>query len=92
MVSKTVAGFEYHLTVEVVGAEGAIRSWWSGGLDRTRHATHKLKVQRRAGGQPESKFGNQTISTSKVRRVDFGGCGGLQLPKSNNLTLGVDLV
>jgi hypothetical protein len=75
VVTKTVAGFEYHLTVEVVGTEGAIRSWWSGGLDRTRHATYKLKVQRRAGGQPESKFGNQTTSTTKLRRVDFDDCG-----------------
>jgi hypothetical protein len=27
-----------------------------------------------------------------TQAVDFGGCGGLQSPKSNNLTFGVDLV
>ncbi len=48
VVTKTVAGFEYHLTVEIIGTEGAIRSWWSAGLDRTRVATYELKVRRGA--------------------------------------------
>ncbi|HXJ80031.1 MAG TPA: Gfo/Idh/MocA family oxidoreductase [Candidatus Methylomirabilis sp.] len=53
VVTKTVAGFEYHLAVEVVGTDGAIRSWWSGGLDRTRQAAYELKVLRRGAAAPE---------------------------------------
>src|SRR6266542_6895133 len=36
VVTKTVAGFEYHLALEIAGTEGAIRTWWSGSMDRTR--------------------------------------------------------
>ena len=54
VVTKTVAGFEYHLTVDIVGTEGAIRSWWSGGLDRTREAAYELKVRRRGSAAPET--------------------------------------
>jgi myo-inositol 2-dehydrogenase/D-chiro-inositol 1-dehydrogenase len=54
VVTKTVAGFEYHLTVEVVGTDGAVRSWWSGSLDRTRQAAYELKVRRRGAGAPET--------------------------------------
>jgi myo-inositol 2-dehydrogenase/D-chiro-inositol 1-dehydrogenase len=54
VVTKTVAGFEYHLTVEIAGTEGAIRSWWSGSLDRTRQAAWELKVRRRGHAAPET--------------------------------------
>ena len=54
VVTKTVAGFEYHLGVEVVGADGAIRSWWSGSMDRTRQAEYELKVRRRGADRPEA--------------------------------------
>jgi myo-inositol 2-dehydrogenase/D-chiro-inositol 1-dehydrogenase len=54
VVTKTVAGFEYHLTVEIVGTDGAIRSWWSGGLDRTRQAAYELKVRRRGARAPDT--------------------------------------
>jgi hypothetical protein len=33
-----------------------------------------------------------TYPMSVVRCIDFGGCGGPQSPKSNNLTFEVDLV
>jgi len=33
--------------MEVVGTDGAIRAWWSGGMDRTLHPTFELKMQRR---------------------------------------------
>jgi myo-inositol 2-dehydrogenase/D-chiro-inositol 1-dehydrogenase len=47
LVTQTLAGFEYHQVMEVVGAEGAIRAWWSGALDRTLQPTFELKVRRR---------------------------------------------
>ena len=54
VVTKTVAGFEYHLAVDIVGTDGAIRSWWSAGLDRTREAAYELKVLRRGATAPQS--------------------------------------
>jgi myo-inositol 2-dehydrogenase/D-chiro-inositol 1-dehydrogenase len=54
VVTLSLTGFEYHLTAEVVGAEGAVRGWWSGGLDRTREAAFELKVRRRGAAAPET--------------------------------------
>jgi myo-inositol 2-dehydrogenase/D-chiro-inositol 1-dehydrogenase len=44
MVTQSLAGFEHHQVMELVGSEGAIRTWWSGTMDRTRHPTFELKV------------------------------------------------
>jgi myo-inositol 2-dehydrogenase/D-chiro-inositol 1-dehydrogenase len=51
VVTQSLGGFEHHQVMEVVGTEGSIRTWWSGAMDRTRHPTFELKVQR--GGQEE---------------------------------------
>jgi myo-inositol 2-dehydrogenase/D-chiro-inositol 1-dehydrogenase len=47
VVTQTLAGFEHHQVVELVGTEGAARAWWSGTMDRTRHPAFELKVKRR---------------------------------------------
>ena len=52
VVTLTLAGFEYHLGCEVIGAEGALRAWWSGGMDRTRQADFGLTVRRRNANAP----------------------------------------
>ena len=52
VVTLTLTGFEYHVGCEVVGDEGALRAWWSGGMDRTREADFGLKVQRRGASAP----------------------------------------
>ncbi len=54
MITQTLAGFEHHQVIEVVGTEGAARAWWSGPMDRTLHPTYELKVQRRGRGQAET--------------------------------------
>lgn len=54
VVTLSLTGFEYHLAAEVVGAEGAVRGWWSGGLDRTREAAFELRVRRRGAAAPET--------------------------------------
>ena len=46
-VNQSVAGFEHHLVVEVAGAEGAIRTSWSGTMDRDHDAQFELRVQPR---------------------------------------------
>ena len=47
VLTQTVAAFEYHLALEIAGSDGAIRSWWSGRLDRTREARYELALARR---------------------------------------------
>jgi myo-inositol 2-dehydrogenase/D-chiro-inositol 1-dehydrogenase len=47
VVTQTLAGFEHHHVVEVVGREGSVRTWWSGTMDRTLTPKHELKVQRK---------------------------------------------
>lgn len=43
--NQSVAGFEHHLVVEITGAEGAIRTHWSGTMDRDHNAAFELRVQ-----------------------------------------------
>lgn len=54
VITQTLAGFEHHHVVEVVGTSGAARSWWSGVMDRTLHPTFELKVQRRGRSECET--------------------------------------
>ncbi len=46
-ISQSVAGFEHHLVLEVTGADGAIRTSWSGTMDRDHNAQFELRVQPR---------------------------------------------
>src|SRR5919108_5535978 len=52
VVSLALTGFEYHLACEAVGTDGALRAWWSGGMDRTRQADFGLTVRRRQETAP----------------------------------------
>lgn len=47
VVTQTLAGFEHHHIMEIVGTEGSIRTWWSGTMDRTRDPAFEIKVQRK---------------------------------------------
>ena len=53
LVTQTLAGFEHHHVVEVVGREGSVRTWWSGTMDRTLTPKHELKVQRKGASASE---------------------------------------
>jgi len=53
VVSQTLAAFQYHQVMEVVGTHGAIRSWWSGALDRALTPTFQLTAARRGRPEPE---------------------------------------
>jgi myo-inositol 2-dehydrogenase / D-chiro-inositol 1-dehydrogenase len=46
VLSQCLAGFEHHSLLEIAGTEGAIRTWWSGALDRTLTPTFELKAKR----------------------------------------------
>jgi myo-inositol 2-dehydrogenase/D-chiro-inositol 1-dehydrogenase len=45
--NQCVAGFEHHLVLEIAGADGAIRTHWSGTMDRDHSAEFDLRVQPR---------------------------------------------
>jgi myo-inositol 2-dehydrogenase/D-chiro-inositol 1-dehydrogenase len=44
--TQCLAGFEHSLMLELAGTEGAIRTWWSGAMDRTETPDFELKLQR----------------------------------------------
>jgi myo-inositol 2-dehydrogenase / D-chiro-inositol 1-dehydrogenase len=54
VVNQTLAGFEHHHVVEIVGTDGSIRTWWSGAMDRTLEPKHELKMQLAGQGQMET--------------------------------------
>ena len=47
VVSQTLSGFEHHQVVEITGTEGAIRSLWSGAMDRTDKPEYSITAQLR---------------------------------------------
>lgn len=52
-ISQSLAAFEHHHVMEVIGTEGAIRTWWSGAEDRTRSPQFELKVKRKGADRAE---------------------------------------
>lgn len=53
VLDQCLSGFEHHTLLELTGEDGAVRTWWSGAMDRTLHPEFSLKVQRK-GGAPEA--------------------------------------
>jgi myo-inositol 2-dehydrogenase/D-chiro-inositol 1-dehydrogenase len=54
VVTQTLAGFEHHHVVEIVGEAGSVRTWWSGVMDRTLEPAHELKIQKRGANEAET--------------------------------------
>ena len=52
-VTQSLAGFENHFVLEIAGTEGAIRTYWSGVMDRTYEPSFGLKVKRHGATSPE---------------------------------------
>ena len=46
VLSQCVGGFEHSLLLEIAGDGGALRTWWSGAMDRTDTPDFGLKLQR----------------------------------------------
>lgn len=44
-VNHCTAGFGHHLTVEVTGTEGAIRTYWQGTMDRDENARFEFRIR-----------------------------------------------
>ena len=73
VITQTLGGFEYHQLLHVVGTGGAIRSWWSGVLDRTAAPTFELRVERGRGAGaetiPVARSGELVELGEQARRV-----------------------
>jgi myo-inositol 2-dehydrogenase/D-chiro-inositol 1-dehydrogenase len=54
VVSQTLSAFEHHQVIEIGGTEGAIRSLWSGAMDRTDKPVFSLHVAGRADDAPRA--------------------------------------
>ncbi len=52
-VTQSLGGFENHFVLEIVGEDGALRTWWSGVMDRTYEPSFELKVKRKGDSAPE---------------------------------------
>ncbi len=46
-ITQCIAGFEHHLVVEITGTQGAIRTAWSGTMDRDHHPVYEFSIQPR---------------------------------------------
>lgn len=68
VISQTLAAFQYHQVVEVVGSHGAIRGWWSGALDRTLEPAFALAVQRRGRAEPDAIAIDRSGEVFELRR------------------------
>jgi len=55
VVSQTLSGFEHHQVVEVTGSDGAMRSTWSGAMDRTDKPEFSLTVKTKNGEDPNHR-------------------------------------
>ena len=47
VLSQCLNGFEHHTVLELAGSAGALRTWWSGTMDRT--LTPSFEMKRRLG-------------------------------------------
>jgi myo-inositol 2-dehydrogenase/D-chiro-inositol 1-dehydrogenase len=45
VLSQCLGGFEHHTVLEVAGSAGALRTWWSGVMDRTTTPQFELKLR-----------------------------------------------
>jgi myo-inositol 2-dehydrogenase/D-chiro-inositol 1-dehydrogenase len=52
VVSQTLSAFEHHQVVEITGSEGAMRSIWSGAMDRTDKPIFSITAQVRGQDTP----------------------------------------
>lgn len=53
-LGQSLAGFGHHLTLELVGSRGALRSWWSGADARSAEPGFELQLLRAGAETPET--------------------------------------
>jgi len=53
VIAQSLGGFEHHQVVEISGTDGALRSLWSGAMDRTDRPEFSVHLQRAGANAPE---------------------------------------
>ncbi len=53
ILNQCLSGFEHHTLLEISGTGGALRTWWSGTMDRTETPSFEMK-RRRGDGEVET--------------------------------------
>lgn len=53
VLSQCLGGFEHSLMLEIAGDGGALRTWWSGAMDRSQTPDFELKLQRAGAAEAE---------------------------------------
>ena len=56
-ITATLGGFQHHTQVQIVGTEGAVRTYWSGAMDRAESPTIGFELRRR--GMPFERGVNE---------------------------------
>ncbi|MEO8856006.1 MAG: Gfo/Idh/MocA family oxidoreductase [Burkholderiaceae bacterium] len=46
VLNQCLGGFEHHSLLEIAGSGGALRTWWSGTMDRTETPSFEMKLRR----------------------------------------------
>lgn len=66
--TQCLAGFQHLLMLDLAGTEGAIRTWWSGAMDRAKRPDFELKLQRAGARRPRSSPSRNRARSSSWRR------------------------
>ncbi len=46
VLNQCLGGFEHHTVLEIAGSDGALRTWWSGTMDRTTTPSFDMRLRR----------------------------------------------
>ena len=53
LLNQCLGGFEHHTVLEVAGSDGALRTWWSGTMDRTTTPSFEMRMRHGATGEAQ---------------------------------------
>jgi myo-inositol 2-dehydrogenase/D-chiro-inositol 1-dehydrogenase len=83
IVSQTLSGFEHHQVAEITGSGGAVRSLWSGAMDRTERPEFSVTCKRK--GEESSRrlqFEHPSGELFEIRRYISDALDGLERGES----------
>jgi len=83
IVSQTLSGFEHHQVAEITGSGGAVRSLWSGAMDRTERPDFSV-TYKRSGDETSSRmqFEQPSGELFEIRRYISDALDGLERGES----------
>ncbi len=83
IISQTLSGFEHHQVVEITGSEGAVRSLWSGAMDRTDRPEFSVTYKRQGEENlSRMQFEHPSGELFEIRRYISDALDGLEKGES----------